>query len=257
MLWLFVHLWSTYIVIIFNVGVTWFLRWRTNHLELPKPSFWRHSQFCNEILWQLSTRYSIFTRISQHSFQPDESGIQLRYNIWATTLDNLINQGQVKVTLGKHDLAVFATWVVTKIWIHEFPCFLRIRNLFLAFFYAAIFGWLRKSRSTSDTGGTQRYWLLHLVNFWNFSNIYVFEVNKSISDIPKQIPCSSDLKNIGQLSVSEVLRGTDDCALRNFIRRPRNLLHAFQLSYFVWVISKTSRTGHWPRFRGHPNKVSQ
>ena len=54
-----------------------------------------------------------------HSFQPDESGIQPRYNIWATTLDNLINQGQVKVTLGKHDLAVFATWVVTKIWIHD------------------------------------------------------------------------------------------------------------------------------------------
>ena len=44
-LWLFVPSWSTYIVIIFNVGVTWFLRWRTNHLELSKPSFLRHSQF--------------------------------------------------------------------------------------------------------------------------------------------------------------------------------------------------------------------
>ena len=34
-------------------------------------------------------------------------------------MDDLINQGQVKVTLGKHDLAVFATWVVTKICIHD------------------------------------------------------------------------------------------------------------------------------------------
>ena len=93
--------------------------------------------------------------------------------------------------------------------------------------------------------------------FWNSFNVYVFEVNKSISDIPKQLPCSSDLKNPDQLLVSKVLRGADNCALQNFIRRRRNLSLTFQLSYLVWVISKTSRTGHWPRFRGRPNKVSQ
>ena len=66
------------------------------------------------------------TQYSQefHSFQPDESGIQPRYNIWATMSDNLINQGQVKVTLGKHDLAVSATRVVIKIWNSwQSPCF--------------------------------------------------------------------------------------------------------------------------------------
>ena len=43
------------------------------------------------------------------------------------------------------------------------------------------------------------------MNFWNFFSIYVFEVKESISDIPTELPCSSDQKNLGQLPVQEAL----------------------------------------------------
>ena len=39
----------------------------------------------------------------------------------------------------------------------------------------------------------------------NFSTIYVFEVNVSISDIPTDLPCLGDLENPDQLPVQEVL----------------------------------------------------
>ena len=149
-------------------------------------------------------------------------------------------------------------------WISSVFMFSRSRHPFLTFLLSYHVRVTSKIQVNFRYRRYSRYWLLHLMNFWNFFNIYVFEVNKSISDIPKQLPCSSDLKNPGQLSVSEVFRGTDDCALRNFIisqqlmfSRTRNLLLTFQLSYLVWVISKTSRIGHWPRFRGRQNKVSQ
>ena len=80
-------------------------------------------------------------------------------------------------------------------------------------YWATMFGWPRKSRSTSGTGGTWRYWWLCLINFWNFFTIYVFEVREFISDIPTELPCSGDLENPGQLPVQEVLEGTDDCVL--------------------------------------------
>ena len=51
------------------------------------------------------------------------------------------------------------------------------------------------------------------MNFLNFFTIYVFEVKKSIPDIPTELPCSGDLENPGQLPVQEVLEGTDDCVL--------------------------------------------
>ena len=51
------------------------------------------------------------------------------------------------------------------------------------------------------------------MNFWNFFNIYVFEVKKSIDDIPTELLCSGDLENPGQLPVKEVLEGTDDSVL--------------------------------------------
>ena len=47
----------------------------------------------------------------------------------------------------------------------------------------------------------RRYWWFCLVNFGNFFNIYVFEVKKSIADIPTELPCSGDLENPGQLPV--------------------------------------------------------
>ena len=72
-------------------------------------------------------------------------------------------------------------------------------------YWATMFGWPRKSRSTSGTGGTRRYWWLCLIDFWNFFTIYVFEVKESIADIPTELPCLSDLENPSQLPVREVL----------------------------------------------------
>ena len=43
--------------------------------------------------------------------------------------------------------------------------------------------------------------------------MYVFEVKKSIADIPTELPCSGDRENLGQLPVQEVLEGTNDCVL--------------------------------------------
>ena len=74
----------------------------------------------------------------------------------------------------------------------------------------------------------------------NFFIVYVFEVKKSISNIPTELPCSGDLKNPGQLPVQEVLRGTDDCVLWMFtissvfmFSRSRNPFLTFLLSYYV------------------------
>ena len=50
-------------------------------------------------------------------------------------------------------------------------------------YWATMFRWLRKSRSTSGTGGTWRYCWLCLIDFWNFLTIYVFKVGESIFDI--------------------------------------------------------------------------
>ena len=43
------------------------------------------------------------------------------------------------------------------------------------------------------------------MDFRNFFNTYVFEVKESISSSSTKLPCSGDLKNPGQLPVSEVL----------------------------------------------------
>ena len=51
------------------------------------------------------------------------------------------------------------------------------------------------------------------MNFHNFFNIYVFEVKKSISDIPTELPCSVDLENLNQRPVRMLPRSTDDCVL--------------------------------------------
>ena len=105
-------------------------------------------------------------------------------------------------------------------------------------YWATMFGWSRKSRSTSGTGGTWRYWWFCLMDFHNFFSIYVFRVKESIADIPSELLCLGDLENLGQLLVQEVHRGTDDYVLWNFIisqlymfSRPRNPLLTFLLSY--------------------------
>ena len=51
------------------------------------------------------------------------------------------------------------------------------------------------------------------MNFWNVFTIYVFEGEKSISDIPTELPYFGDLENPGQLPVHEVLEDTADCVL--------------------------------------------
>ena len=51
----------------------------------------------------------------------------------------------------------------------------------------------------------KRYWWFCLVIFPNFFSIHVFEVKESIADIPTELLCSSDLENLGQLPVQEVL----------------------------------------------------
>ena len=116
-------------------------------------------------------------------------------------------------------------------------------------------GWPRKSRSTSGTGDTWRYWWLCLMNFWNFPTIYVFEGEESISDIPTELPCFGDLENPGQLPVQDVLEGTDDCVLWTFeisslfmFSRVRNPFLIFLLSYHVSVTSKIQVNFRYRRY---------
>ena len=78
------------------------------------------------------------------------------------------------------------------------------------------------------------------MDFHNFFSIYVFEVEESIVDIPIELPCSGDLENPGQLSVQEVLEGTDDFVLWIFtissvfmFSRSRNSLPTFPVSCYV------------------------
>ena len=116
-------------------------------------------------------------------------------------------------------------------------------------------GWPRKSRSTSGTGGTWRYWWLCLMNFWKFLTIYVFEGEESIFDIPTELLCFVDLENPGQLPVQEVLEGTDDCVLCIFeisslfmFSRVRNPFLIFLLSYHVSVTSKIQVNFRYRRY---------
>ena len=76
-----------------------------------------------------------------------------------------------------------------------------------------MFGRPRKSKSTSGFTGTQGYWRLGLMDFRNFFISYIFKVNESISRSLTKLPESGDLKNPGQLQVSEVLTGTVDWVL--------------------------------------------
>ena len=87
----------------------------------------------------------------------------------------------------------------------HYLCFWGQEIHFWHFYRATMFGWPRKSRSTSGSSGTRRYWWLCLIDFHSFFFIYVFKVKESIFDIPTKLPCSGDLKNPGQLPVQEVL----------------------------------------------------
>ena len=81
---------------------------------------------------------------------------------------------------------------------------------------------------------------MFLIDFHNFFIVYIFEVKEFISDILTELLCSGDLKNLGQLPVQEVLRGTDDCVLWIFtissvfmFSMSRNPFLTFLLSHHV------------------------
>ena len=95
----------------------------------------------------------------------------------------------------------------------HYSCFRGQRIHFWYSYWATMFGWSRKSKSTSGTGGTWRYWWLCLIDFWNFFTIYVFKDKESIAAIPTELSSLGDLENPGQLPVQEVFEGTDDCVL--------------------------------------------
>ena len=92
-------------------------------------------------------------------------------------------------------------WEVLVILSHNFlkfshcSCFWGQENHCWYFYIATMFRWPRKSRTTSGPGRTRGYWWLCLVDFWNFSTIYVFEVRESFNDLPTELPCLRDLKN--------------------------------------------------------------
>ena len=52
------------------------------------------------------------------------------------------------------------------------------------------------------------------MDFHNFFNSYVFEVEEFIADIPIDLPLLSNLENSDHLLVQEVFGGTDDVPYR-------------------------------------------
>ena len=116
---------------------------------------------------------------------------------------------------------------------------------FWKFYKANMFGWLRKSRSTSGFTGARGYWWLGLMDFRNVFLSYVFEVKESIFVSFAKLLFLGDLENPNQLPVLHVLEGTDDYVIWNFVislfstfLRLRNPFLAVSQSNHVWVTSK-------------------
>ena len=61
---------------------------------------------------------------------------------------------------------------------------------------------------------------MRLIDSRNFFTFYVFEVTEFITAVFSKLLYSNDLKNSGQLPVSEVFKGTDDWVLRFFVISP-------------------------------------
>ena len=148
------------------------------------------------------------------------------------------------------------------LWIFEISSLFMFSRLGNPFLILLLSYYVRISPKIQVNFRYRRYWWFCLMNFWNFFSIYVFEVKESIVGIPTDLPCSSDLENLGQLPAQEGIRGTDDSVLWIFgisllvmFSRTRNPLLTFLLSYLFWVTSKT-RTGSWPRFVRSPEHGS-
>ena len=74
----------------------------------------------------------------------------------------------------------------------HYLCFRGQRIHFWYSYWTTMFGWPRKSRSTSGAGGTQKYWWLYLIDFHTFFGINVFQFKESISDIPTDLLVNSE-----------------------------------------------------------------
>ena len=84
-----------------------------------------------------------------------------------------------------------------------------------------------------------------LWNFRYFFIFYVFKVETSIFGSFKKLPCLGDFENPGQLSVLQVLDGTDGWVLWIFVMssfprflRSRNPFLSVSQSYYLRVTSK-------------------
>ena len=131
----------------------------------------------------------------------------------------------------------------------------RVQGIYFQQFHeATMFGWPRKSRSTSGFGGTIGYSRLSLMDFSYSHNPYVLDVKESVFGSFAQ-PCSSDLKNLGQLPVLQELEGTDNLVLCILVisslltfSRSRNLFLAVTQSYHVRVTSKIQVNFRFPGY---------
>ena len=97
----------------------------------------------------------------------------------------------------------------------------------------------------------RRYWWFCLMDFWNFFNIYVFEVKESIAGIPTELPCSGYLGNPGQLPVqrySKVLMIVSDTFLTFlhyscFRGQATEFWHFYRATMFGWPQKSRSTSG--------------
>ena len=56
--------------------------------------------------------------------------------------------------------------------------------IYYYYYWATMFGWPRKSKSTSGSRSNLRYWWLCHMDFRNFISIYVFDVKLFVADNP-------------------------------------------------------------------------
>ena len=176
----------------------------------------------------------------------------LSYHIWVTS------KIQVNFRFNRYSKVHIIVSYRFSQFLH-YSCFRGQRIHFWHYWWATMFEKSRKSKSTSGSRGSQRYWSFCLMSLWNFFTIHVFEVEESIADIPTRLSYLGDLEKLGQLPVQEVLRGTDDCVLWNFaissiymFSRSGNHLLTILLCYYVWGPRKSKIAPGSEGFWGHP-----
>ena len=181
-------------------------------------------------------------------------GIHFWYSYWTTMFGWSQNPGQLPVQEVLEGTDDWALWIFE---ISSLFMFLRSRNSLPTFLPSYH---VRVTLKIKVNFRFKRYWWFCLVNFHNFSSIHVFEVKKSIADIPTELPCSGDLKNLGQLPVPEVLRSPKEDSSVGM-----SAMDSLSLkTYIVEKLWNSIRHNHQylygplepevdPDFRGHPN----